>query len=154
MRSKITNINVSLYIYMFTYVCRYISSFFFCVRVGKVSPRPQNDQGTCICIYMYVPWALVGPPGRVRAGPLWASLGPCGPPGPLWAGPLRASLGPYGPRHRDSLLGLTLKTKLTPPQYIFRYHICMYIDIYIYILQTLYTPMYIMSMYIYICTCH
>ena len=54
-----------------------------------------------------VSWAMVGPPGPLRAGPLWAGLlrapwALVGPPGllrawPLWAGPLRAPLGPYGP---------------------------------------------------------
>ena len=44
--------------------------------------------------------ALVGPPGPLWTGPLWAPWALVGPPGPLWAGPLwarRALVGPPGP---------------------------------------------------------
>ena len=59
-----------------------------------------------IYIYMLaIKRMLCARTGRLRAGPLWAPLGPCGPPEPLWAGPLwavplRAPLGPCGPRGR------------------------------------------------------
>ena len=36
------------------------------------------------------PWALLGSPGPLWAGTLWAPWALVGPPGPLWAGPLWA----------------------------------------------------------------